>query len=538
MNACNPIKKNMNLLPVKECRIMIVLSRVIVLFALLGLSIGGCKTNSDPDGKAASELVVGLEGNPTLLDPRVAQDAYSQRILPLVFEGLLELDQNSEPTPLLASSWEARDELTYIFHLDPGHRCPNGTEIKASDVVYTIESLADPSLRSPHKVLFDKIDEIRAIDDFTVFIRLKEAYAPFLTDLVMGIVPADAAKQSGKDFGRRPFGSGPYQVESFEPGGAVVLVENPGYHGPRPAIEKVIFRVIPDDVTRVLALERGEVHLLQNSVPPDDLALLKKNPGLLVTMEPGVNYSYLGFNLEDPILSDLEVRQAISYAIDREKIAGCLLRDTVTLASGIMAPSHWAYNPNVKKFDYDPETAKRLLDKSGHPDPDDEGPLPRFRLVYKTSQNKTRRWMAEAIADQLKEVGIEVEVSSHEWGTFFADIKSGNFQMYSLTWVGVTDPDIYYIVFHSQSMPPHGANRNRYSNPEFDRLAEAGRKGLTRKERSLAYSRAQEIVARELPYVSLWYNNNIVARDKRLKGFVINPAGDYRSLARARWEMD
>lgn len=498
-----------------------------------GVLLSGCTDRGAAENPA--QVVVGLEGNPTVLDPRLAQDAYSIRILPLVFEGLIELDRNSEPRPLLAESFEQPDDVTYIFRLRRGRMTPEGTELGAKDVIYTLKSLADPELRSPRRDLWEKIDEIRMLGDFELKIVLKEPHAPFLTELGMGVVPEQAAR-IGPDFGRKPFGSGPYQVESFEPGAEVVLTPNPNYGGPAPAIKKIVFRVLPDDVTRVLALERGEIDLLQNSVPPDDLALLKKNPKLVVAMEPGVNYTYLGFNLEDPVLGKRGVREAIARAIDREKLSQCLLRNTVTPCSGILPPSHWAYNPDVAGYDYDPALASRLLDQAGYPDPDGPGSLPRFHLVFKTSQNKTRRWVAEAIADQLRQVGIEVEVRSYEWGTFFADVRSGNFQMYSLTWVGTVDPDIYFWAFHSSSFPPGGANRNRYLNPEFDALAEQGRRSVSREERKLIYGRIQRIISYDLPYVSLWHNNNVVARDLRLKGFVIYPGGDYRSLAACTWE--
>ena len=165
-----------------------------LLIFLLCLSVDGCK-GTGPSGRHGSTLVVGLEGNPTSLDPRVAQDAYSTRIFPLVFEGLLVLDKNSDPAPFLARSWDEPDELTYIFHLERGHRDPRGDEITARDVVYTFESLNDPALRSPRRVLLKNIREVKALDDQTVRIRLTQPYAPFLTDMTLGIVPQSAGER-------------------------------------------------------------------------------------------------------------------------------------------------------------------------------------------------------------------------------------------------------------------------------------------------------------------------------------------------------
>lgn len=477
-------------------------------------------------------MVVGLEGNPVTLDPRLAQDAYSTRILPLVFEGLVILDRNSEPRPCLAESWEMPDSLTWVFHLKKGRKCPDGNEINSRDVLYTFESLSDPDLRSPRKVILDRIEYMEAPDDYTVVFRLKGPYAPFLIDMVMGIVPEDA--DESEEFASRPYGSGPYMVQNFEPGEAVELIKNPHYGGQPPNMKSIEFRVLPDNVTRVMALEKGDIHLIQNSVPPDDVPLLEKNEKISVIMEPGINYTYLGFNLTDPILDDRRVRAAIAHAIDREKLAECLLKGTVTPASSLLAPTHWAYTPDVETYPYDPELARKLLDESGFPDP--EGPDPRFSLVFKTSQNKSRRWVAEAIADQLGKAGIDVSVRSSEWGSFFADVREGNFQVYSLTWVGTTDPDIYYWAMNSESLPPAGANRNRYVSEEMDELTQKGRAAPDRETRVAIYARVQELAAIDLPYISLWHSNNIVAIDRRLSGFEIYPGGDYRSLARARWE--
>ena len=443
--------------------------------------LAGCGRS---DSFRPDTLVIGLEGNPTALDPRLAQDAYSTRIVPLLFEGLFELDENAEPQPLLVTQWYQPDDLTFIFILAPGHRDPAGREIGAADVVYTLASLADPALRSPRSALFGRIEDLAALDDRTLFIRLKEPYAPILTDLTVGIVPRAVA--AAPDFRAAPAGSGPYQVTRWEPGAEVALTPNPHWHGAAVAIPNLVFRVLPDDVTRTLALERGEVQLLLSNLPPDDVPEVEKNPGLRVIQQPGINYSYLGFNLRDPLLSDPRVRRAIALAIDRAKIADCLLKGTVTLADSLLAPGNWA-RAAVATPPYDPAAAAALLDAAGHPDPDGPGPLPRFKLSYKTSTNKQRRWIADAIADQLRAVGIEVEVRSYEWWVFFSDIVAGNFQIYSLTWVGITDPDIFYLAFNSDSFPPKGANRNRYANPEVDRLTALGRRTLDRDGRRAAY---------------------------------------------------
>ncbi len=512
------------------------LHRFALMLLALSIVTASCKqrvSNYEPP----AVVVVGLEGNPTSLDPRLARDAYSTRILHLLFHGLMRLNDRAELVPDLALRVEQPEELTYDFILRDDVFFTGGRRATAHDVEYTLNSLADPELRSPKRFLLDRIESIEVLSDDVIRIVLKEPYAPFLAELTLGIVPEDIAQERGAEFSRSPVGSGPYMLESWEQGGELSLSLNTDYQGSIPKIDRIVFRVIPDDVTRVLALERGEIHLLQNSVPPDDVPLVKNNPRLEVITRPGINYSYLGFNLEDPILSNREVREAIALAIDREPIIHCMLHDTVQEASGLLAPSNWAHETDVETYAYDPDRARNLLDKAGYTDPDGDGPEPRFSLLYKTSQNKTRRWIAEAIAYQLKDVGIKVDVRSYEWGTLFADITSGNFQIYTLTWVGITEPDIYYSVFHSANLPPTGANRGRYKNPEIDKLTERGRTVTDMAERKAIYSKVQKILAHELPYVSLWYSSDVVAMDKRLEGFEIFPGGDFRSLAGANWNM-
>jgi peptide/nickel transport system substrate-binding protein len=173
-----------------------------------------------------------------------------------------------------------------------------------------------------------------------------------------------------------------------------------------------------------------------------------------------------------------------------------------------------------------------LLDEAGFPDPDGDGPRPRFRLSFKTTNIDLRRRIAEALKEQLLRVGIELELRSYEWGTFFGDVKNGNFHLYSLAWVGIEDPDIYYQIFHSSSMPPNGDNRGRYNNPEIDRLLTQGRATVKRSERQLIYREVQRLLAEDLPYVPLWWWKNVVVKKPSVRGFVPYPDGELISLKR------
>jgi peptide/nickel transport system substrate-binding protein len=236
----------------------------------------------------------------------------------------------------------------------------------------------------------------------------------------------------------------------------------------------------------------------------------------------GTNYQYLAFNMEDPVFSDLRVRQAIAYAIDRDRIIKYLWRDQARPATGVIPPGNWSYEPNVTTYSYNPEKARQLLRESGHAN---------LSFTFRSSNSDESRLLAAVLQQQLKDVGINMEIRSNEFATFFADIQKGNFQAYSARWIGANnEPDHFGLIFHSGRTPPNGANRGRYSNPEVDRLIEMGRREADNVRRKPIYQRIQQIVSEDLPYVSLWYLDNVAVFNKRIHGMTISPAGDYDFL--------
>jgi peptide/nickel transport system substrate-binding protein len=201
-------------------------------------------------------------------------------------------------------------------------------------------------------------------------------------------------------------------------------------------------------------------------------------------------------------------------------------------ATGLLSPGHWAYEQDVERYSYDPEKAKRLLDGAGFPDPDGEGPQSRFSVTYKTSTLDLRRRIAEVIQEQLRAVGIGVEIRSYEFATLYSDIKKGNFHLYSMDWVGINDPDLYYSLFHSASAPPMGNNRGRFFHPGMDILTEKGRTTLNAETRRKIYSEVQRLAAEELPVIPLWWFTNAVLMNPRVHGFIPQPSGDLLSFTK------
>jgi len=487
--------------------------------AVLILAVGGCARG---ETHPAGAVTVAIETNPVSLDPRVATDALSLRVIELLFTGLVRTDAHFRIVPGLAERWEQPDERTYVFHLRRGVRFHHGRELTAEDIRYTFESLA--TVGSAHAAVLEEIQEIRVRDPYRVAFHLKRRFAPILYHLTVGIVPAELAGRDG--FGQQPVGTGPFRFKRWVQNDRVEVEAFPEHFGGAPRVERLSLRIIPDATIRFLELKKGTIDLLPGSLPPEVMRLVESLPGMEVATIPSSNYTYLGFNLVDPILSDLRVRRAIAHAIDRQMMIRYLLGGQATVATGLLSPQHWAYESHVETFPFDPEKARRLLDAAGYPLRDGV----RFRLTFKGTTNELVRTIAEAIQYQLSQVGIALEIRSYEWGTFYADIRSGNFQLYVLTWVGITDPDYYHYIFHSDSRPPQGANRGGYRNPEVDRLLLAGRQASDLTARKAAYGRIQKILAKEIPYVSLWHELRWAAYTARIRGFHLMPGGDFRPL--------
>lgn len=501
----------------------------LAAFLFAASAVAGCAPKLPID---EGTLVIALPGAPTSIDPRLATDAYGEQILQMTHAFLIKRDTAGNPVPDLAESWEERSRIEIVFRLRRGARFHDGREVTSADVRYTFEWILDTKNLSPHRSTYGTISRIETPDPHTVVFHLKEPFAPFLVGMSRGIVPAGSG---ARGYSPMP-GAGPYKVDDFRPDEGAALSRFDRYYGRPPAIDKIFVKFIPDSNVRFLELRKGSVNFVLNGVDPDLLDASLRNENLVMEEAPGGNVSYLGFNLRDPVLSDVRVRRAIAHAIDREAIVRTLWKGHADLADSILAPGFWAHAKNLPRLRHDRAEAKRLLDQAGYRDPDGDGSKPRFTLTYKTSQNELRRRIAAVIQEQLRQAGIAMTVQSLEWGTFFSDIRKGNFQLYSLTWVGIADPDIFHYAFHSAQIPPEGANRGRYANPELDRLVIAGRREPSRAKRKEIYRKAQLLLARDLPVLPLWVNRNILVRDRRLAGFTLTPDEDYTSIKDMRIE--
>jgi len=488
---------------------------------LVALALAACSQRSAPD----TYVVVGMTNSALNLDPRVGADEASQKAHQLLFDSLVWMDSELRIIPELAETLEQPDPVTYVARLRAGVKFHDGRELTADDVVYTFRSFLDPQFRG-RSGAYRLVATVNALDRYTVEFKLKEPFASFPINLVMGIVRAG----SGEANALQPVGTGPYRLEQFVADDRLVLTAFDGYYRGRAKNDGIVLKVIPDDTMRGLELRKGTVDLIVNDLSPDIVWQLKREGRVQVASSPGTDYAYIGLNLRDPILANRTVRRALGFAIDRDAIVAHLRRGYATTAVGIIPPMSWAFERGVFDFRHDPSEAKRLLDEAGYRDPDGDGPQPRMHLSLKTSTSEVYRVQAAAIQHDLGRVGVALDVRSSEFATLFGDVVRGNFQMYTLQFVGVTDPDMLRRVFHSKQVPPAGLNRVFYANAEVDRLIEAAASAVDDTQRRAFYTRAQQMIAEDVPYIGLWYKTNVAVFQADIQGVRLSPIADFTFL--------
>ncbi len=331
------------------------------------------------------------------------------------------------------------------------------------------------------------------------------------------ILPSHAIR-AGRALQREPIGSGPFRLLAWpEPGRLRLERRRDGQ-----ILELLTAR---DPSVRVMKLLRGEIDMVQNDLSPELIGLLRRRDEVFVEQRDGVNFSYLGFNLEDPATGELEVRRAIAEAIDRAAIIRFLFQGAAQPAAGLFPAQHWA-GADLPPPPHDPPAARARLAGLGY------GPGNPLHLVYKASSDPFRLRLAAVLQAQLAAVGIDLEIRSYDWGTFFGDVQEGRFQLYGLTWVGLRTPDIYRYAFHSDSIPPRGANRGRYRNRLVDELIGRARSEPDLGKQAELYRRIQRQLLSDLPYIPLWYEDQVFVARKGIVGYRLAPDGQFDGLAR------
>lgn len=487
-------------------------------------NIMGCTKNAanDPD-----TLYVGLSAAPSTLDPRIAMDAVGMRLTSLIFSSIVRLGPDFEITGEAASHWAYKD-LTYTFSLRPGLTFVTADgktiPVTAADIDFSLESFRKSGRFASS---LEPIDSFQTDYNFErggkLVIKLKTYAATFLTDLTpVKIIPKDIVTTNEKAFREHPVGTGPFRLVSNSTN-EILLTQNTSCTYSKPKIKNIAFKIVREDSTRFLKILKGEIDLVQQELPPSKAIELEKRGGFQIYKYPGLSMSYILVNLKDKSLKSLNVRKALSLAINRDEIIRFKLEGLAEPATSILSPLNPFHNGALKVPQYDLAEAKRLVQEAG---------LTNHEIILKTSNSSQAVENGRVIANQLESTGLKVKLQSFEWATFYKDIDQGNFQLATMKWVGTTDPDIYKVAFHSNELPPKGRNRGSYINPEIDKLVDQGRGIENIRKRIDHYKKVQKIIYEDLPIIPLWYEYEVAIASPRVKNFSPSKNGDYSSLTK------
>jgi peptide/nickel transport system substrate-binding protein len=479
-------------------------------------------------------------GEPNNLLPVLSSDSASSDINRLVYNGLVRYDKNLQLEGELAESWEiSEDQLTITFHLRKNVTWHDGAPFTSADVFFTYQMYINPDVPTSYAEDFLQVASAEAPDPYTFRVTYKKPYAPALESWGTAIHPkhlleneVNSKSITKSPLARSPIGTGPYKFFKWDAGEKVELLANPDYFEGQPYIHRVVYRVIPDTSTQFLELQSGGLDFM--GLTPIQYKTQTDTPAFVRNFNKyrylSFSYTYLGYNLTKPLFQDQRVRQAITYAINKQELIDGVLLGLGQAATGPYKPDTWVYNSKVKRYDFDPGKSRALLAEVGWTDSDGDGILDRggeklaFTIV--TNQgNDLRSKTAEIIQRRLKEVGIVVEIRVVEWATFLKEfIFTGNFDTTILGWSGGPEPDQYNI-WHSSKTAPRELNFVKFKNQEVDDLLEKGRRTFDRTERKQIYDRFQEILAEEQPYTFLYVGEALPAVAKRFRGIEPSPAG-------------
>jgi peptide/nickel transport system substrate-binding protein len=490
-----------------------------------------------------SRIVIGLQAEPVSLDAHQLSDYNSSRTAMPLYEGLVRFaDGSTEIEPALAESWEvSEDGLSYTFYLRDGVLFHDGTPVNSEAIKFSVDRQIDPEHpyhntgEFPYaEFTFGMVDEVTVVDDRTVRFDLAYTFAPFLANMAMhaaAIVSPTAVESYGRDFSQNPVGAGPFRFVSWRRGIEVTLERNPDYYRGAPSVERLIFRPIVEDQTRLAALETGQIDLAVN-LPPDDVPRLRNDARFTFAEQPGMHTWYLVFNVTKEPFDNATVRQAVAHAIDREAIVGAILQGTGTAAQNFLPPVVWSYTEDVPQYPYNPERARELLAEAGYPD----GFQVEFWVPESGSGMQQPVAMATIIQDFLRRVGIQVQIQTFEWGTYLDRVIVPEDQadtlppMFEMSWIGDNgDPDNFlYILLSGEQMPPQGFNLGFYRNPEVDEILREARQLESQDERTALYEEAQRLIMTDLPVLPVDHETQIVVMTNTIQGFVPHPTGVFR----------
>ncbi len=497
------------------------------------LLISSCA--KEPEIKYPETITIGFLSDAKRLLPLFASDSASGEISGHIFNGLTKYDRNITINGELAESWDiSPDGLKIVFYLRKGVKWHDGVEFTSDDVLFTYQTVTDPKMPTPYGSIYGPVEKIEALDKYTVKVTYKETYAPALESWGMGIIPKHALL--GKDLtspevNRSPVGTGPYKLKEWVTGQKIVLEAFGDYYERKPGINKFIARIIPDTATMFLELKFGGIDFM-GLTPPQyklqaDSSFFKRH--FQKFRYPSFGYTYLGYNHLHPLFSDIRIRQAIARSINKKDIIEGVLLGYGSPCTGPFPPESWAYNPNVRDYDYDPEKAIEIFSELGWKKGkngllEKDGKVFSFTVIVNQG-NEARIKTAQIIKEQLKNVGIELNIKVLEWQAMLHEfIHKKRFEAVIMGWALSRDPDIYDI-WHSSKTKEGEFNFISYNNADIDKLLAAGRQTFSIEKRMKIYHKIHEILAQEQPYTFLYVPDALPVLHKRFKGVEKAPIG-------------
>jgi len=488
-------------------KVLIFCSVLCFIFVLAGAGYFDDHNIKEKD----QQVVVALSQKPSTLDPRFATDAVGMRIGNLIFQSLVRLDRNLKVSSSLAEKWSCSKKVC-SFYIPKGATFSNGSPVTAEDIQFSFDQyrLKENPFQSAFQFI-QQVDIQEKKEEFIVTISLKYFSATFLSsDLPVLRILSKKEALAG-----RLIGSGPFVLVSEDSNQIHLRAREDSM------IANVIFRVVRDDLTRFQKVLKGELDIVQSELPFSSIEKIKKSQkNYQIFQRAGLSMNYLLINMQDPAFSDLKIRQALAFAIDRESIIQYKLKGFARKAESILNSEN-PFFAKTRTYKYDPEKARIILEKQG---------LKQKKIQIKTSSNQEVISYAKVIAEGFRKVGFQVELKSYEWGTFYGDLKKGHFQLALLRWVGAFDPDIYRLALHSLEIPPYGRNRGFYKNTKLDTLLTEGRQEFNPQTRKQIYKQVQQIVSNDLPIIPLWHNQQTAVVKKDIEGYFLSANGSYDFL--------
>lgn len=523
----------------------------VSLLVVLSLVLSACSSGNTGSGDKSAPAEKGPKKGGTLiyargadsisLDPINVTDGESIHVSEQIFETLFAYDNNLKLQPKLALSYKTQsDGLTWDITLRKGVKFQDGTPFNAQAVVFNFERWMDPQ-NQYHQGTFPyytflyggfkgdpkaKIQYVKALDDNTVEFKLTEKIAPFISYLAIpmfGIASPAAIQKYGADFGQNPVGTGPFKFDSWTKNDKITLTANKDYYVKgQPYLDKVIYRVIPDNSARVTALQSGEVDMI-DGMNPDDAKSLESNNQYQVVKRPSFNVGALNFNTQMKPFDNAKVRQAVSMAINKKELVNAFYGGYAQTAKNPIPPSLWGYNDKIKDYKYDVKEAKKLLAEAGFPNG--------FKTEIWTMSNP-RPYMpqpvkiAEAIQADLAKIGIDAQVKTFEWATYLQKTSNGEDPMALYGWTGVmADPDNFLFpnLSATNAVKPTASNRAFYVNQDFTNLLQQARVTFDQNKRIELYQKAQDIFHQDAPWVTIAHTTPPMGLAGYVTGYKAHP---------------